>query len=211
MVPREADREQHESAFTPILRDLFTVEENLESVVFVDNEGECVDYCSSTSPFSTKLLAAHAVVLRGAVADGWRRIGGGAVQQFHIRFALRSLLLRPVTDEYSLVLSLDGEPGREVHEAIERACILLREESVFARPSWEPSFSSVPVETRRAKGWEFAPRSFLQRGKKVKVTAVIGRWEEPGRICFRARTSDGREVTLEHSLGQSMWRVFTES
>src|SRR4051812_38568136 len=59
-APRaEAARDQGESAFTPILRRCFQDVPRLLAAVFVDAEGECIDYVSAIDPFEAKVAAAH--------------------------------------------------------------------------------------------------------------------------------------------------------
>ena len=84
--PPEAERDQMESAFTPILRQgVERIAPSVLALAFVDHEGECIDYVSSLDPFEAKVCAAHALVLvdglRAAREQARPRRSGAAVDR----------------------------------------------------------------------------------------------------------------------------------
>jgi hypothetical protein len=92
---------------------------------------------------------------------------------------------------------------------IEHTVTELRDESGIGVPSWEPSVDSVIVEVREAIGWPYAPAAFHDRGKRIGIADVLGRWIEgagsAGRLCFRVRTETGEELTLVHDRAFDRW------
>jgi predicted regulator of Ras-like GTPase activity (Roadblock/LC7/MglB family) len=209
--PPEAKRDQSESAFTPILRRIWSSGPAVLAAVFVDMEGECIDYVSSIDPFEAKVSAAHAHVLM----DGLRaapKLGLDEPIAFAITCSERELWARRVSDGYLLVVVL--QPGADhllVHSVLCVAGREFRAEVGAASPSWESATGVLEVIVRAAVGWPYAPAAFSQEGVRVMVTDVLGRWAEPGGasgdelVCFRVRTEDGQELTLVHDPGGDGW------
>lgn len=208
----EAPRDQAESAFTPALRWLLRTLPDVLAAVFVDAEGECVDYCSVLEPFDAKVAGAHLLVIARMVREGVLKLGGGEPTFFEIEGSQRILLVRRLDDHYQLVVVLRPRAVDErVVEATERLAGALRDEAGLEAPSWDQERGSLDVETREAVGWPYAPAAFRQGKQVTRIAAVLGRWTEHGGlvggelVCFRVRTEDGSEITLAHDVEQDRW------
>lgn len=210
-APREAPRDQAASDFTPILRRLLYASSGVLAVVFVDWEGECVDYCSALPPFDAKVAGAHMQIVMADIAARAARVGG-VTRMLHIVGDVRELLVRRVSEEYVLTVVVDeGGAVRRVLEAVERAVYEIRHEAALVAPSWDPIDPGLMVELRSAVGWPYAPAAFSEQAKRVVVQHVIGRWIEGAAstggdlVCFRVRTETGEELTLAHDPVSDRW------
>lgn len=209
----EARREEAESAFTPVLRALWAADRAVLSVSFVDGEGECIDWCGSLPAFDSKVLGAHmAVVVDGLVRHS-QRAGFGQPHHLHVTADERELLARRISDEYLLVVAV--EPGgvtRAVWRGMEETVDALRREAGIDVPAWEPYENPLDVEVRRSVGWPYAPVAFRRRNKRTTVDDVLGRWLDPeeGWVCFRVRTTGGRELTIAHDPEADRWFELTD-
>lgn len=210
--PPEAQRDQLESAFTPILRRIWSSAAAVLAAVFVDLEGECIDYVSSLPPFDAKVSAAHALVLMEELRASQHKLGLAEPISFAITGDDRELWARRVSEDYLLVVVL--QPGAEhsdVRSVLATAGREFREEVGAEAPAWEPAPKPLEVIIRSAVGWAYAPTAFSQEGVKITITDVLGRWTEPGGaegddlVCFRVRTEDGQELTLVHDPAGDGW------
>jgi hypothetical protein len=208
--PPEAQRDELESAFTPILRRVLNTLPSALCAVFVDTEGECIDYASSIDPFEAKVSGAHALVLLDRLRAGQSRLGMHEPYALAIGGSERELWGRRITDDYLLVVvALPGAEATQMWTVLAAAGREFRAEVGAAAPSWEPT-GKLEVVVRSAVGWPFAPAAFSQHGVRVTVTDVLGRWTEPGSgeealTCFRVRTADGQELTLAHDPNGGGW------
>jgi predicted regulator of Ras-like GTPase activity (Roadblock/LC7/MglB family) len=211
---REAPRDQDESAFTPILRRLLYRTTGVLAVCFVDDQGECIDYCSSLTAYDAKVTGAHLCVVMNDVARALVKIGGGESWLLHINGDQRDIVARRVSAEYLLVAVLKpNSVTRRLLGGVEHAVSELRRESGVGIPSWEPSVDSVSVEVREAVGWPYAPAAFHDGGRRIAIENVLGRWAEgasAGRLCFRVRTETGEELTLVHDRAWDRWERHRE-
>ena len=212
--PPEARRDLLETAFTPILRRLWSSAPAVLAAVFVDMEGECIDYVSSLDPFEAKVNAAHALVLMEALRDARAKLGLKEPIALAITGEHRELWARRVSEEYLLVLVLlPGAEYAQVRSVLSSAGREFRDEVGVAPPSWEPAAQRLEVIIRGAVGWPYAPAAFRQDGVRVIVSDVLGRWTEAGGamgddlVCFRVRTEDGQEITLVHDPAGDGWRA----
>lgn len=212
---REAPRDQAESAFTPILRRLLLRATGVLAVCFVDDEGECVDYCAALSVFDVKVTGAQLRVVMDPLLEGIRRVGGGESWSLHVRGEQRELVARRIDEQYLLVVVIKPRAlTRRLLGGIEQAVCDLRWEAGLTTPEWEPAVDSVRVEVRTAVGWPYAPAAFHDGGERVRIAAVLGRWSEggghQGRLCFRVRTEAGEELTLAHDRSFDRWERHRE-
>jgi len=106
VVAIESERDMAESAFTPALRNLLNGVPGVLAVVFVDGEGECIDYYGDVDPFDLKIAGAQLAPMHDEVA---RRLGGflGA-PLVHLRGERASYLYVPVSVDYYLVALLSA-------------------------------------------------------------------------------------------------------
>lgn len=208
----EARRDQAESAFTPLLRWLASAEPEVRAVTFVDQEGECVDYCSALDPFDAKVAGAHMQALVRVVRHATEVLGTGEPYAFEVYCADHELLARRVDEHYTLVVVVaGGGTNQRLLEAIERALSALRTEAILEAPVWDPHAGPLEVHVRPAVGWSYAPIAFRQGERYCPIADVLGRWTEPGGPvggqleCFRVRTPAGVELTLVYDPSQERW------
>ncbi len=211
----EHPRDVEENDFTPILRALLRAAPNVLAAVFVDREGECIDYCSSLTPYEAKVIAAHMIVVLG---ESLERSGalGGEPWWLHVLGSERELFARRIDDEYALIVAT-GPDGisSQLCEAIEHTVTKLRSEVGLDKPSWEPPAPRMRVDVRTSTSeWAYAPEIFWHRGDRTAVTDVLGRWVEhppdPNGIshelvCFLVRGENGEELTLVHHVETNEW------
>jgi predicted regulator of Ras-like GTPase activity (Roadblock/LC7/MglB family) len=208
----EAPRDQEESSFTAVLRRVCRSTPGVLAAVFVDNEGECVDYCSAVDPFEAKVVGAQMRVATDVLGGSVPALGGGCMHAVEVYGASRELVARLVDDHYLLVvLARAGTVDERLLDTVEAAVADLRHEAGVEAPPWDPQAAPLRVELRQAIGWEYAPAAFRERGKRVRVSDVLGKWVETGGAaggslcCFRVRTEEGVELTLAHDLSRDRW------
>jgi len=207
---QEYRRDIDESAFTGVLRSLVRGVPEALLAVFVDEEGECIDYCSSLPPFDTKIAGAQLHVMIHEIAPAVARLRGGKVWFIHVQASERDMVIRRVSDEY--LLALVTRPIRvegPLRAAIDATVAALRAEGEIARPRWEPHRLPLVVDPRHARGWGYAPSVIYDRGVRTEILAVLGRFGEgeglQRRDVFLVRTEHGEELTLAHRLDGGVW------
>jgi hypothetical protein len=210
----EVERDQLETSFTPILRQVYDALDHVLAIIFVDVEGECIDYVSSIDPFECKVAGAHMLVLMHALRDSREKLGFEHPVLLEIAGTERELWGRRVSEEYLLVaVLLPGVDRVQLRTALAAAGNAFREEAGLLTPHWEPGRPTVSVVVREAVGWAYAPVSFNEDGMQVVIADVMGRWTEPGGVsgeelvCFRVRTREGHELTLVHDPDADGWVV----
>lgn len=212
--PPEAARDQEATGFTPILRRVWSATPTVLAVAFADMTGECVDYASSLDPFDAKVSAAHALIVVSRVLESSERLGQGAPIMIEIAADEREIWARRVSEEYVLVVVTDAATDRTVvGQAIARAVLELRDEGAISIPTWDMAPDTLQVEIRAAIGWAYAPAAYHQKGDRVLVSAVLGRWNEDAeadvahQVCFRVRNERNQELTLVHEPVLDEWRL----
>jgi hypothetical protein len=211
--PPEAERDLLETAFTPILRRIWSSFPLALAAVFVDLEGECIDYVSSLDPFEAKVSGAHAQMLVDRLRASRKKLGLEEPVVLTITGAVRELWARRVSDECLLVLvALPGGEPSQILGLLSRASREFRTEVGTPPPAWEPSANVFEVVVRDAVGWKYAPAAFSDQGVRVFVSDVLGRWTEAVAngeeiVCFRVRTEEGQELTLVHDPRLDGWRL----
>lgn len=212
MLRSEATRDQEESSFTPVLRRVWASSPGVLAAVFVDEEGECVDYCSTLVPFEAKVAGAHLRIVVDVAQEAVPRLGGGEMHALEVYGARRDMILRRVDEHYLLVvLAEEGAIDARVRDQVEAAVADLRHEAGVEVPVWDPQSVPLQVELRHAVGWEYAPAAFIERGRRIRVADVLGMWTESGGAaggalsCFRVRTEAGVELTLAHDMNRDRW------
>jgi hypothetical protein len=210
----EAKRDQVESAFTPILRRLFQQMPNMLAAVFVDAEGECIDYVSALDPYEAKVGAAHLHMLMRQLRALRANFVTGEPFELEITTTLRELWVRRLGGEYLLIsVLLPGFDRTDLRDALVFADHEFRAEVGLAPPSWETVPQRLSVRVRASPGWKYAPQGFSSDGMRVTITDVLGRWTEPAPlegeelVCFRVRTQEGQELTLVHDPDGEGWLV----
>ncbi|MCU0673197.1 MAG: hypothetical protein MUE69_10440 [Myxococcota bacterium] len=207
----ESVRDQVESSFTRVLRRLWIANVDVLAVVLVDSDGECVDYCSSLPPFDAKVAGAHLRVVVDEVRRFAERIGGAEPSRVEIHGTERDLIARRLGDGYLLVVVVRATGTDQALLAdVEDTADAIRREAGLPTPAWDPE-ADLEVQVRRATGWDFAPRAFVEEGRAYEIASVLGRWEESGPlagdhlVCFRVQTVDGIELTLAYDPLEKRW------
>lgn len=206
----EAPRDQVETGFTPILRWLFDVEPHVVGLVFVDRDGECVDYCGGLDPFDTKVTGAHMAMVVGFLRERLHVLAAGEPISLVLSSTGRDLVVRRLDDEYTLVVIVKGGMVDDsILAGVERLVARIRNHAGLATPWWDGR--GLVVHVRDAIGWEFAPAEVELDDRRLQIAAVLGRWEESGGliggtlVCFRVRTTENREMTLAYDVGAERW------
>ena len=215
IVP-EAFRDEVESGFTKILRELRAEVDHALAVVFVDREGETIDYSSLIDVFDTKIAGAALVPAMRVVREAVVKLAGGEVRDVTVHGTERDLIVRRMDDEFCLVMICRGGSADEpTMELMGKAMEALRLEAGFEAPVWDGSWGPLEVDVRGAVGWDYAPASFRHRDRRATVTDVLGRWEETGGavggtlVCFRVLIDSLEEVTLAHDARLDLWYEWT--
>jgi 8-oxo-dGTP pyrophosphatase MutT (NUDIX family) len=213
MARSEAVRDQDESAFTSILRRAFEAVPALVAAVFVDLEGECIDYVAAIEPYEAKVMAAHMHVLLKRMRGERLPSLVGETFAFELIADDREVWVRQFCEEYALVVLLaPGFDVSDLRDAVATACREFREEVGLAAPAWEGK-ERLSVRLRASPRWNYAPAGFSVGGARYGIAAVLGRWIEPARpgeppwVCFRVRTQHGEELTLAHDEHTEAWSV----
>jgi hypothetical protein len=208
----EAERDQTESAFTLILRRLFEKVPALSAVLFVDVEGESIDYVSMLPPYDAKVMGAHVHHLLSLLRALRCRNTLGETFGLEVVTDQREIWARSLTREYLLVAVLAaGFDRSELRDALSSAGREFRDEVGLDAPLWESQHERLSVRVRASPGWPYAPEGFSRAGVRVTISDVLGRWTEALRddgramICFRVRTPEGEELTLVHDPVAEDW------
>jgi hypothetical protein len=215
LEPRtEFARDQAENAFTAILRRLFCAVPALIAAVFVDTEGECIDYVAAIEPFEAKVSAAHMHMLMVLMRNSDPlRDTAGDTHAFELVAGDREAWARHVGEDYVLVVVLaHGFDRAELRDAMARAGREFRAEVGIGSPAWEGQ-ERLSVRLRASPGWTYAPDGFSVGGERFTISAVLGRWVEQAKsgdspvVCFRVRTHTGQELTLALDERADAWVV----
>ncbi len=199
LAGREAARDMEDTAFTPMLRALIRNVPSVVAVAFVDYDGECIDYCSTAiSAYEAKVVGAHLLVVAKLVAAAHPT--GGAPILTHVVCTQRELFVRRVSDDYTLVVVSKRVPHQaETIAMIETTVAALRVEGGIDRPDFESHRRAIFVDVRSSP-WGFAPTALYDRGDRLEIVDVLGRWTEGlpprERIGFLTRTERGDELVL---------------
>jgi hypothetical protein len=204
-------RDRPESSFAAILRSFLEVHPSVLATVFVDRDGECIDYATSLDPYDAQVIGAQLAHLTFELA---RRIPGwaaGALVLWILEADARAFVVRRVSEEHSVVAALErGGVNARLLRSMGALAEALRREAALVAAAWDPWGDGFVVELRRsAGGWGYAPSAIGVEGSKQPVE-VLGRWVEPGSIstqeivCFRVRCGS-EELTLAYDRSLDRW------
>jgi hypothetical protein len=213
-------RDRPETEFSRILARFLGAHASVRAAVFLDVEGECVDYASRLDPYEALVFSATLVNPSRALIEASASRPSGPLIQWILEAERMDALIRRIGDELFLALWLEpGGLSARVMAAIDPLVELLCRESGLTSLAGGAENLSPPasragyplqVETRQAKGWGYAPQSVRGAGRGLQAVEVLGRWTEPGAleahdaVCFRVRTAD-QEWTLVHDPGLQRW------
>jgi hypothetical protein len=204
----EAPRDLAESGFTAVLRRVYGTNTALLAVVFIDMEGECIDYVSGLDPFEAKVAAAQMHTLLNQVRGARGTVSHGETLALEVVASERESWIWRIGEEYGLVAVLEtGFDRAQLREVLTGASEDFRREIGLIAPVWEAFHERLSVRVRASPGWKYAPEGFSVGGSRIAISDVLGRWTEQPLVCFRVRTLDGRELTLVHDEGSEHWTV----
>jgi hypothetical protein len=209
--PLTLKRDRPESTFAVILRGFIEVHPVVHAAVFVDRDGECIDYATSLEPFDAQLIGAQLCQVTRDLTERVPRWGAGALVLWMLEAGAREFVVRRVSDEHSVVAALArGGVNARLLRSLGALAEALRREASLAASSWEPWRERFVVELRRsAGGWGYAPSAIGQADARRPVE-VLGRWVERGAIsaqeivCFRVRCGP-EELTLVYDRTLDCW------
>lgn len=208
-APGEADRDNAETAFTAPLRALVRSAPEVLAVAFVDDEGECVDYCTSLSPFEAKIAGAQLLVLVKDVTQAFEG-KAGVPNLIVVEATERCLIARRAGEGYTLAVVVAASPGitTALFVALEATLTALRVEAGIPRPDFERQKARLFADVRTSP-WGYAPEALYDRGERIEVKDVLGRWTEDGgtagRVCFLVRVGNGEEIVLRYDEVADVW------
>jgi hypothetical protein len=185
--------------------------ESVRAAVFLDGEGECIDYAARLDPFQCLVFGATLLNPSKALAAASRALEAGELLLWVMEADGLDAVVRRVTDEHLLALWCEaGGFSAHVLRALGPLAELLRREGGLPAPAWDPDGDSIDVELREARGWGYAPARVRGLGALSGEVEVLGRWTERGSlsaqetVCFRVRIGD-QELTLVHEPALRRW------
>src|SRR6185312_13404781 len=166
-VPRvEALRDQDESAFTAILRRVYDAVPAVLAVLFVDTEGECIDYVAAMEPYEAKVAGAHMHMLLKGMSLPRSSATMGETFGFELLSADREVWVRRFCEEYLIVVLLErGFDTSELRDAVATAGREFREEAGLETPPWERR-ERLSVRLRASTAYRYAPAGFSLAGER---------------------------------------------
>jgi hypothetical protein len=195
-------RDQDPTTFAVILQELLWHEPRADGAVLIDGEGETVDYASSLSTYATKVAAAYLRVVLDDLTGAWSKmLPDDPLSQAIIRAGQRSFFVRPLPDDYALVLVLRRRVFAVSARAVSLATCRLAKEAGWAAPL-EESLPWHPAEVETSRADRFRPKQMKiddawehveVLGSIVRRAAESGRGNEKG---YRCRLQGGAEITL---------------
>lgn len=210
--PLVLQRDRPISPFGEILARFVEVHTGCLAAVFVDADGECIDYASQVDVFDALVIGAQLSPQSHALGRLSQQHGGGALVLWVLEASERDVVVRRVSDELTVVIALEaGALGARLLRSTAPLAEALRREAAIPAPSWEPWGEPMPVELRTAGGWGYAPAALITPDGRREPIEVLGRWTEHGSIstrevvCFRVRCG-GEELTLSHDLSLDRWQ-----
>lgn len=202
----EAQRDMEDTSFTPTLRALIRNVPAVIAAAFVDYDGECIDYCSTAvSAYEAKIVGAQLLVVAKMVQDAHQTLAGGAPILTHVVCSARELFVRRVSEDYTLaVVTKRMLHQSETISMIETTVAALRVEGGIPRPAFETGKRRIFVDVRSSP-WGFAPTALFDRGDRIEIVDVLGRWAEGDRVGFLTRTERGDELVLLYDPNAQRW------
>jgi hypothetical protein len=126
---REAVRDRPPTSIALILDTFWREHAEVAAVVFVDSEGECIDYCTSLDPFEAKLAGATWLDSTARMRRNASHVLAGELRQWVVHTDRNDFVVRRVTEEYVLVVQLSAEGlGARHLAALDGLVALLRED-----------------------------------------------------------------------------------
>jgi hypothetical protein len=197
------ERDQHESAFSTILRTLVARIPGARVAALVDSEGETVDYAGRAKPFNVRVAAAHWRI----VLDEARKARGlREVRSIAVRAERAGYLLQALPDGYALVVVMMRRAGFSGWQRAVASCVhALGEEAGWRRdgsempPEWFP-VTVVHDESRR-------PAAVRVDGRlhPLEIVGALQAGTAGRERAWRIRFESGLEATLVREPGGSCY------
>lgn len=164
------------------------------AAVFIDAEGECVDFGGRGTEFEIKVAAAHLRVLLEQ-SDG---VGLGQVKQLMISAKGKSFLIRTLSDGYALVV-IAHRYGAVFHvseRAMQECAYDLSQEAGFGGKRRRKPWYSVEVEPKRPR--RARPERARTEGTDWIPVQVLGVLQgmDNEELGYRVRLGSGAELSL---------------
>jgi predicted regulator of Ras-like GTPase activity (Roadblock/LC7/MglB family) len=117
------------TVFSEILEEVVKAVPGARGAIFVDWEGEAVDTFSTIGTTAIKLVGAHWGIVYYQARSALEKQDVGAVEELILTFADQQVIIRRVTDEYMVIMTLQdgGNLGRALGK-LDWAITKLREE-----------------------------------------------------------------------------------
>ncbi len=75
--------------------------------IIVDWEGEAVDQVSSLGDYDIRLIGAHNGIILSRMQETFEHVDAGELEEVVIRTTLSRTMIRPLTEDYLILLELD--------------------------------------------------------------------------------------------------------
>ncbi|MBI2394966.1 MAG: hypothetical protein HYV09_35680 [Deltaproteobacteria bacterium] len=179
-------REEHETGFTPILRQHVEATPGALGAALVDGEGEAVDYAGDTiDPFDLKIAAAHFRIVLSDIEKGKLAGEGGPTSRLLVLTDKRTFVLTALPEGYALLS-------------------ILRANAALGHA--DRSLDGTLRALHREAGWAYPPGAFRWHPIDVEIDARA----RPHRIRVRHQWTAvepiGR-VVVGLQPGEVGWRV----
>jgi hypothetical protein len=190
-----ARRDQDWSTFARILQNLIDATPGALGAVFVDGEGESVDYAGSLDAFDVKVAGAQLQLEFRKAREGLPA-SFGELRQITLRARHRSYVVHQLTEGYMVVMVM----GRCAGFGVSTRAIAQAEFDLRAEAGWQPPKAQERWVHARVQATDYDRRRpgrvFL--GDSWHDVQVIGRMAGlmRGERGYRVRTEDGAEMTL---------------
>jgi hypothetical protein len=221
-----AARVEQETGFTAILQALLDSLPEALCVVFVDPEGETVDWAARIDPFEARIAGAELTIVVAVARAGTARGGIGQALELRVECGKKSILVRTVSDGYDLVVILKSstismQAAEKTHLC---AIALLREAGLPPPPSFarlrvgdahrsNPPGGSGSTKSTGAPALRPSMLSTLAEpmmvldGKHAKIVAeVVGMTPNPNNPQLLVRLEDGEEALIAFDPVEKRWK-----
>ena len=131
-------RDRPATSLAVILEGLWRGAADVLSVVFVDAEGECVEYCTGVDPYDAQVSAATWLDATMKMRAAVERCAAGELRQWILESERSAVVVRRVTEEHVLVVEL-ASAGLHVRffALLDRVVAELRVDTGFDASTWQ--------------------------------------------------------------------------
>ncbi len=135
---REPLRDRPPTSIALILDAFWREYTEVVAVVFVDADGECIDYCTSIDPYDAKVAGATWLDATMRMRGSAKNVLAGELRQWILQTDRSVFVTRRVTEEHVLVVQLiaGGLSARHL-VALDKLSALLREDVGVEATRWD--------------------------------------------------------------------------